>query len=117
MKQSVMMDILVSLENLILFMYFLTAYSRSPIPDRHDSRSRGAKDRYQSPMRSGSVPHSPYPQENKIKRSSKRSPSPREDRTHSGEGLSSKQVSESKGQYSQSFKVSFTVLQPTLRAF
>ncbi|XP_039162442.1 uncharacterized protein LOC120290394 isoform X2 [Eucalyptus grandis] len=80
-------------------------------------RSRGAKDRYQSPMRSGSVPHSPYPQENKIKRSSKRSPSPREDRTHSGEGLSSKQVSESKGQYSQSFKVSFTVLQPTLRAF
>jgi len=38
MEQSVMMDILVSLENLILFLYFLTAYSRSPTPDRHDSR-------------------------------------------------------------------------------
>ncbi|KAK3440972.1 hypothetical protein EUGRSUZ_B01231 [Eucalyptus grandis] len=52
------------------------SYSRSPTPDRHDSRF-GIFVR--SPTRSGSVPHSPYPQEHKIKRSSKRSPSPRED--------------------------------------
>ncbi|XP_030473826.1 serine/arginine-rich SC35-like splicing factor SCL28 isoform X1 [Syzygium oleosum] len=55
------------------------SYSRSPTPDRHDSRSRGAKDQYHSPMRSGSVSHSPSPREHKVKRSSKRSPSLRED--------------------------------------
>ncbi|KAB1214079.1 Serine/arginine-rich splicing factor 33 [Morella rubra] len=51
------------------------SYSRSPTPAQHDSRDRGARDDYRSPVRSRSVSRSPSPHDGKDYR---RSLSPRE---------------------------------------